>query len=69
MEIFVPYFAREYLKSQPVKAGLKRLLCDRYRNDVNLFSDMFVNPTISLLSALKEKVLFCLFVISLWLNV
>ena len=39
-----------------MKDGLKRLLCDRYQNDINSFIDNFVHPTQSLLSGLQEEV-------------
>jgi len=53
--IFRDYYRCEYPNSQIVKEGLKRLLCDRYRNNVNSFIDNFVHPTQSLLSGLQEE--------------
>ena len=55
-EIFSRYYESGYTKTQLVKDGLKRLLCDRYRNDVTSFVDRFVHPTQNLLSDLQEQV-------------
>ena len=46
-----------------MKEGLKRLLHDKYRNDITSFIDKFVHPTQSLLSDLQEQVfVYCIFV-------
>lgn len=55
VNIFCNYYECEYPKSPQVKEGLKRLLCDRYRSDVNSFADNFVHSTQSLLSNLQEE--------------
>ena len=55
MDIFHKYYKCDYPKSPQVKDGLKRLLNERYRDDVNSFKDHFVHPTQSLLSSLEDK--------------
>ena len=55
MDIFHKYYKCDYPKSPQVKDGLKRLLNERYRDDVNSFMDHFVHPTQSLLSSLEDK--------------
>ena len=55
MDIFHNYYKCDYPKSPQVKDGLKRLLNERYRDDVNSFIDHFVHPTQSLLSSLEEE--------------
>lgn len=52
---FRNYYTCEYPNSQAVKEGLKRVLRDRYQNNVNSFKDNFVHPTLSLLSRLQEE--------------
>ena len=54
--IFRDYYQCEYPNSCAVKEGLKRLLCDRYGNNIASFIDNFVHPTQSLLSKLQEEV-------------
>lgn len=55
MDIFHKYYKCDYPKSPQVKDGLKRLLNERYRDDVHSFIDHFVHPTQSLLSSLEDK--------------
>ncbi|XP_015752398.1 PREDICTED: uncharacterized protein LOC107332191 [Acropora digitifera] len=53
--IFSTFYPNGYPRCETVKKGLKRLLCDRYRNDTKSFTDNFVHPTRCLLSKLQEQ--------------
>lgn len=55
VDIFCNCYKCDYPRSPQVKDGLKYLLNERYRSDVNSFIDNFVHPTQSLLSELEEE--------------
>lgn len=55
VEIFSEFYTNGYPRCETVKIGLRRLLCDRYRNDTKSFTDNFVHPTRRLLGKLQEQ--------------
>ncbi|XP_067026613.1 uncharacterized protein [Acropora muricata] len=52
---FSTFYPNGYPRCETVKKGLRRLLCDKYRNDTRSFKDKFVHPTSRLLSKLQEQ--------------